>query len=251
MIVAEIYTQHDGKIVAFVLKGHSDISTGGHGYNVHCAKVSMLSQAAFIAVTDYLKCDLKENYEHGGLGLELKTAPDDATEAVLRTMLIGLEAVKKIAPDVIDIKLIERDASTEAALQRKIADMKPTPPKALPKVNVNEVRIRAEIFLNAEGNVHGFSIRERKGKTVNEFEIYRAGVWSMVKAAFSCVKDYLKRDLQFKSASRRLEMHLKSAPDVETEAVFQTMLIGLREVEKLAPQIVQVNEKIPHGGETE
>ena len=48
----------------------------------------------------------------------------------------------------------------------------------------------------------------------------------------------------------KLLVQLKDAPDDLTEVAFQTMIIGLREVEKLAPQIVKVKEKIL-GGETQ
>ena len=43
---------------------------------------------------------------------------------------------------------------------------------------------------------------------------------------------------------------LKDEPDDLTEVVFQTFLIGMREVEKQVPQIVKVTEKIL-GGESE
>jgi len=251
MIHAEIFRQADGKIVGFVLRGHNEIGNRGHGYNIHCAKVSVLSQSAFLAVINYLnRAVAAENHEHGGLGIRLKDAPDDLTEAVFQTMLTGLRAVENAAPDAIEIKLIETNAAAESDLQRKIANMKPSKPEVLPRLNVDECRIRAEIFRDGNENILGFSVRERKGKTVSEFEIYRAGVWSQVKAAFSCIKDFLKRDLEFKSGSRRLDMKLKTAPDNSTEAVFQTMLIGLLEIEKLAPQIVNVTEKIFLGGET-
>jgi len=251
MIDAEIYTQSDGKIVGFVLRGHSERGDArGHGYNVRCAEVSTLSSAAYLGIRQYLNRDAAaENHEHGGLGVELKDAPDDLTEAVFRTMLIGLREIEKVAPNVIKVSMIETNAATEANLQNKLNRMNPTPGKPLPPLPVKQVRIRAEIFRNVDGNITGLSISERNGKVADEFEIYRAGIWALSKAAVACVKDFLKRDAAVEVKPRKLAIDLKTAPDDVTEAVFQTALIGLREIERQAPQIVQVNE-ISHGGET-
>ena len=250
MIDAELYTQSDGKIIGFVLRGHSDRTDArGHGYNIGCAEVSALSSAAYLGIRQYLNRDAKvENNEHGGLGVELKDAPDDLTEAVFQMMLIGLRAVEKRAPNVVKVSVIETDAAAEANLQRKLDAMNPAPSKPLPKMNVDNVRIRADIYHDDGGNVTGFSIRERKGKTVDEFAIYRASIWILAKAVGACVKDYLKRAAKIENGSRKSAVKLEGAPDEVTEAVFQTMLIGLREIERQAPQLIRVNE-ISHGGE--
>lgn len=241
MINAEIYTQNDGKIIAFVIKGHSVI--GGHGYDIYCAEVSTLSQSARIAIRQYLNRDVTiENFEHGGLGIELKDAPDDLTEAVFRTMLIGLENVEKIAPNVLKIEMIEMDTFEENNLQNKIQKMTQSQGKALPKLIVEEVKICANIYKNSSGKVTGFFVEERNAAMVDELKIYCAGIWALVKAAFLCVRDFLKRDLEFESDAGRLAIKLKNPPDEVTEAAFQTMLIGLREIEKLAPQAVKVIE---------
>lgn len=238
MIVAEIYTQSDGKIAAFVMRGHS--SFGGHGYDIYCAEVSVLSQSAYFAIRQYLNRDVAvENYEHGGLGVELKDAPDDLTEAVFQTMLIGLRRVAEIAPEVVQIETIELDAATEANLQSKINSMTQSRGGELPKLSVEEVKILAEIFQTGN-KVTGFSVEERSGEMVSELKIYCAGVWALTKAAASCVKDFLKRDVEFSSEAGRLTVRLKNPPDEITEAVFQTMLIGLREIEKIAPQAVKI-----------
>ena len=245
MIIAEIYTQNDGKIVAFVLRGHSS-GKEGHGYNIRCAEASMLSQSAYLGIRKYLNRDVAaENHEHGGLGVELKEKPDELTEAVFQTMLIGLKAVEEVAPDAVKIKMIAMNKAAEDNLQSKINRMNPSPARALPKVNVEEVKIRVNIYRNDGGKIIGFSVEESDTE-VEEFKIYRAAIWVLVKAAFSCVKDYLKRDLEFKADSARLEIKLKN-PDEVTEAVFQTMLIGVTEVEKLTPQIVKVEEKFLGG----
>lgn len=241
MIVAEIYTQTNGKIAGFVLKGHSDGNERGHGYNIHCAEVSVLSQSAYLGILKYLNRAATNNNENGGLGIKLEDAPDDLTEAIFQIMIIGLRKIEKIAPDIVKIQTIQIDAETENNFRRKINDMKPTLPETLPKLADEKVRIRADIFRNDDGKITGFSIKERKAKNDAKVEIYRAGIWSLSKATSACVKDYLKRDVTFDSGSRRLVVKLKTLPDDITEAVFQTMIIGLREIERQAPQIIQVS----------
>ena len=72
----------------------------------------------------------------------------------------------------------------------------------------------------------------------------------MSQSTFLCMRDYLKRNFIWDAAHGRLMLRLKDAPDELTEVAFQTMLIGMKELEKLAPQIVKVEEKLFLGGET-
>ncbi|MBR2518369.1 MAG: ribosomal-processing cysteine protease Prp [Selenomonadaceae bacterium] len=102
MIVAEIYKQADGLIVGFSVDGHAD-GGGGRGFNIHCAGVSSLSQAAFLCVRDHLKRDFDWDAAHGRLMLRLKTPPDELTEAVFQTMIIGLREIEKLAPQFVKV----------------------------------------------------------------------------------------------------------------------------------------------------
>ena len=242
MITAEIYKQAGGKIVGFVIRGHNE-GGGGRGYNIRCAEVSALSQTAYLGIKRYLnRAVALDNHEHGGLGIELKDAPDDLTEAIFQAMLIGLKLVEEVAPDSVKVSVIELDRSTEENLQSQISQMKPTPVKPLPAVNVEKVKLRANIFRNDDGKINGFSVKERKTEVIDGLKIYCAAVWILGKATFHCVKNYLGRDLEVQSDSRRLLVRLKALPDDVTEAVFQTLLIGMIELEKIAPQVLKVGE---------
>ncbi|MBE8953421.1 MAG: ribosomal-processing cysteine protease Prp [Quinella sp. 1Q7] len=249
MIVAEIYVQGDGKIAAFVIRGHSGGGKNSHGYNVRCAEVSMLSQSAYLGIRQYLQREVSvANHEYGGLGLELKAAPDDLTEAVFQTMLIGLREVKQVAPKAIKIRLIRLDKSAEDNLQSAVTAMNPKPRKPLPNVDIESVKIRADIYRRGE-KIIGFSLTEFDSDVIDELNIYCAGTWILVKSAFACLKNFLKRDVVSLTGGTRFAMRLKNSPDDVTEAVFQTMLIGLLELEKQAPHIISVREN-SLGGET-
>ncbi len=107
MIRAEIFTQTDGKMIGFSVDGHAN--TAPRGYDIYCAGVSSLAQAAFLCVRDYLKRDFDADYAHGKLMMKLKSPADELTEAVFQTMLIGLREISKIAPKIVKIKFTEKE----------------------------------------------------------------------------------------------------------------------------------------------
>ena len=101
MIVAEIYTQADGKITGFSIDGHS--GTAPRGQDIYCAGVSTVSQAAYICIYEHLKRSFQGNFGNGKLSLILNNPPDEATEAVFQTMLIGIREIEKIAPQAVKL----------------------------------------------------------------------------------------------------------------------------------------------------
>ena len=103
MIVAEIYTQADGKITGFSIDGHSN--TAPRGYDIYCAGVSTLTQAAYMCIAEHLKRDFQGDFGSGKLSLKLDSPPDEITEAVFRTMLIGIREIEKIAPQAVKLIL--------------------------------------------------------------------------------------------------------------------------------------------------
>ena len=105
MIVAEIYTQgKGGKMTGFDINGHAN--TAPRGFDIYCAGISSLSQSAFLCLRDHLKRDFDGSAAGGHLKLKLKTPPDDLTEAVFQTMLIGINEISKIAPKIVKVKII-------------------------------------------------------------------------------------------------------------------------------------------------
>ena len=243
MIVAEIYKQDDGKIIGFSVDGHSNQDK--HGYDIYCAATSMISSSVFLCLRDFLKRDFEWDAAHGRLMVKLRTTPDELTEAVFQTMLIGLKLLEENAPKIFKIEMIEPDKASETNLQKKGNDMNQSREENLPKLNVRKVKIRANVYRNEEGKISGFSIEEHDTKSIKEFKIYSAAVWALVRGTFACIKNYLKCDMNFGKTPRRLKMHLKNSPDEITEAVLQTMLIGLIEVQKKIPQVIKVNENFP------
>ena len=100
MIKAEIFS-HDGKITGFSISGHAEFAE--RGKDIYCAGVSTVAQAAYICITDHLKRKIDGNVGDGKLMLKLKTPPDELTEAVFQTMLIGITEIEKLAPKYVKV----------------------------------------------------------------------------------------------------------------------------------------------------
>jgi len=102
--------------------------------------------------------------------------------------------------------------------------------------------IKAEIFKTG-GKISGFSINGHSQTAPRGQDIYCAGVSSLVQSAYLCIEKHLKRKFEGSQADGSLTLKLKNPPDELTEAVFQTMLIGLLEIEKLVPKALKVEIK--------
>ena len=109
--------------------------------------------------------------------------------------------------------------------------------------------IVTEIYKRADGKIIGFSLDGHSNQAKHGYDIYCSAASMISSSVFICMRDHLKRDFEWDAAHGRLMMKLKGEPDDLTEVAFQTLLLGMREVEKQVPKIVKVEEKIL-GGET-
>ena len=82
MITVEIFHQEDGKITGFSASGHS----------------------AYLGITEYLHRNVISKDSSGELQLMLEGRPDERTEAILETMLLGLMEISKAYPKALRIK---------------------------------------------------------------------------------------------------------------------------------------------------
>ena len=109
--------------------------------------------------------------------------------------------------------------------------------------------IVTEIYKRADGKIIGFSLDGHSNQAKHGYDIYCSAASMISSSVFVCLRDFLKRDFFWDAAHGRLTVKLKDDPDDLTEVAFQTLLLGMREVEKQVPKIVKVEEKIL-GGET-
>ncbi len=101
MIRVEIL-RSGGKISAFRVHGHS--GTASKGQDIICAGVSALTQTALIGIGEHLHRPITYEVDPGGdLRMALESEPDDLTEAILETMLLGLTEIQRQSPKAVKI----------------------------------------------------------------------------------------------------------------------------------------------------
>ena len=104
MIEAEIYEERDGRISAFSVHGHS--GTAPKGRDIVCAGVSALAQTALLGLGRHLHRGVDYHIEPSGdLHMKLREAPDDLSEAILRTMRLGLAEIARAYPDAVQVRI--------------------------------------------------------------------------------------------------------------------------------------------------
>jgi hypothetical protein len=105
MIEIEIYEEKDGRISAFSVHGHS--GTAPKGRDIVCAGVSTLAQTALLGLGRHLHRELDYNIDPSGdLHMTLREAPDDFTEAILRTMRMGFEEIERAYPNAVRTRIL-------------------------------------------------------------------------------------------------------------------------------------------------
>ena len=101
MISVKIFVNEDGMIDGYAVSGHS--GTAARGQDIVCAGVSALTQSALLGMMEHLHRAVTYDIASGNLDMRLDAPPDECTEAILRTMYMGLAEIEKISPKGIKI----------------------------------------------------------------------------------------------------------------------------------------------------
>ncbi len=102
MIKVKIFKEPTDRIVGFEVAGHS--GTAERGQDIVCAGVSSLTQTALLGLGKHLHRDMDYSVASGKLKMQLKSAPDELTETLLQTMLLGLMEIAKLSPEAVQIQ---------------------------------------------------------------------------------------------------------------------------------------------------
>ena len=105
MISVEIITNENGLITGYRVTGHS--GTAKHGQDIVCAGVSALTQSALLGMMEHLHRAVTYDIASGNLRVRLSEPPDERSEAILRTMWMGLAEIEKISPKGIQIQEVK------------------------------------------------------------------------------------------------------------------------------------------------
>lgn len=102
--------------------------------------------------------------------------------------------------------------------------------------------IEIKIFRASDGMVEGFHVTGHANTAPHGRDIVCAAVSALTQTALLGIGKYLGREVDFAVRSGSLEMKLIAAPDELTSAVFETMILGLHEIEKINPKNVRITE---------
>lgn len=105
--------------------------------------------------------------------------------------------------------------------------------------------IDVEILRDEEGRMQEFSCRgESPGEETDENKTVEIGVSTLVRTAIIGLQQYLKLDPDVEDEPHRLGLRLKRDHllNREIDAVLETMLLGLKAIEKRYPDQLQINE---------
>ena len=98
-----------------------------------------------------------------------------------------------------------------------------------------------EIIINYENDrIKGFSVRGHSKTAPHGEDIVCAGVSAITQTALLGLGKHLKRNVVYSVKSGDMFAELKDAPDELTDAVLQTMCLGLKEIVKLYPKSVNM-----------
>lgn len=101
MIRVEIVRNRAGSIESFCVTGHAN--TAPHGADIVCAGVSALTDSAVLGLERYLGRKLTLQAGSGLLAVNLAAPPDERTDAILETMLLGIKEIARLYPRIVRI----------------------------------------------------------------------------------------------------------------------------------------------------
>ena len=89
-------------IVEVRVSGHTEYAQ--HGQDIVCAAVSALTQTALLGLIKHLKLNVKYQVADSDLMLNIKGQENEQTDAILETMLYGLQEIACAYPKHVRIE---------------------------------------------------------------------------------------------------------------------------------------------------
>lgn len=102
--------------------------------------------------------------------------------------------------------------------------------------------IRVEIVRDSGQHIVEFRVSGHSGSAPRGKDIICAGVSALTQTALLGLHHYLQRSVRWQAAAGLLSMELCGQPDTQTNAVLETMLLGLKEIANSEPDYVKILE---------
>ena len=97
-------------------------------------------------------------------------------------------------------------------------------------------------FFDRDDRISGFSVSGHSGYDENGQDIVCAAVSALAQTALLGLTIHLKRDVSYDMEEGRLSVQLNTKPDAQTDAVLETMILGLLEIEKLHAEYITISQ---------
>lgn len=104
MITVTVHQKSGHPISGFLIEGHGEMDTEVLGYDIVCAAVSAVSLAAALGLRDVLGRRGTYDSENGRMNVDIGDEADEKSDAVIQTMLRGIQEIKTHYPNRIQIK---------------------------------------------------------------------------------------------------------------------------------------------------
>lgn len=103
--------------------------------------------------------------------------------------------------------------------------------------------IRIQIFRQSNGKIFGYHVKGHSQTAEHGRDILCAGVSALTQTILLGLSEQLHRkDLEYKISSGDLFVKLNGEPNQDTQNLFETMRLGLIEIEKINPKAVHIVE---------
>ena len=103
--------------------------------------------------------------------------------------------------------------------------------------------INIEIVRNSDQAMVGFSVTGHANTAPHGQDIVCAGISALTQTAVLGLDRQLNKKVHIEIASGNLKMNLLDKPDALTDAILETMLIGLTEIGNLNSRSVRILER--------
>lgn len=102
--------------------------------------------------------------------------------------------------------------------------------------------IKIQISRNSAGEITGFAVNGHANTAPHGRDIVCAGVAALTQTAVLGLERQLNREFTLDIAGGKLVLELEKPPDALTEAILETMLLGLTEIAKVSSNSVRIAE---------
>ncbi|MDR3562875.1 MAG: ribosomal-processing cysteine protease Prp [Negativicutes bacterium] len=102
--------------------------------------------------------------------------------------------------------------------------------------------IKIQVSRNAAGEMTGYAVSGHANTAPHGKDIVCAGVAALTQTAVLGLERQLQREFTLDIAEGKLVLELIKPPDALTEAVLETMFLGLQEIAKMSPKSVRIAE---------